>query len=227
MKLDKRLSACAELVDEGSVVVDVGTDHAYLPVFLVKNGISSRAIASDIGKGPLEAARKNIEKYLLSDKIKTCLSDGLKEVSPEGVTHVVVAGMGGETICTILKECDWISRCQLVLQPMSKSSELRAWLVENGFEITTEKAIVDGKFIYTVMKCSFNGEKRLPTEVERVVGGLDLTEENAVAYVKRKISQLKKSAEGKLRSESVAFQGDSDLKLAKKLEELLDVKKGD
>lgn len=221
MTLDNRLSACAEFIEKDSVVADIGTDHAYLPVYLVKNGICKKAVAADIGTGPLDAAKKNIAKYLLEDKISTYLSDGLKEVPKEDITHIVIAGMGGETICRILEECSWISQCVLILQPMSKSELLRDWLISRGFEIQKEKAVVDGKFIYTVMKCVFSGEKRQADDVEITVGGLDLTDKAAAEYISRKIFTLEKSAQGKLKSQASKEQGEADITLAKKLRELI------
>lgn len=221
MKLDARLSACAEFIDKDSVVADIGTDHGYLPVYLVKNGICRRGVAADIGAGPLEAAKKNIEKYLLCDKIEAVLSDGLKNVSSDGITHVVIAGMGGETICGILGDCKWISGCVLVLQPMTKSELVRAWLFENGFEIEAEKAIIDGKFIYTVMKAVFVGEKKEYDDADLVIGGLDLSLPAEREYIEKKIGQYESSAFGKLKSRLSREDAEKDREIADKLRKAL------
>lgn len=221
MKLDKRLSACADFIDKNSVVADIGTDHAYLPVWLVKNGICSSALACDIGEGPLESAKSHIEKYGLSAQIKTCLSDGLKNVPGENVTTIVIAGMGGETIVGILSACDWAKNCNLVLQPMTKDEDLREWLFENGYEIKKEKIVIDGKFIYTVMKCVFSGAIKPFDRVKTIVGGVDTADENAKAYIEKKAKILENTGLGKLKSDGLKSQGQEDLGLCRKLRELL------
>ena len=96
--IDNRLKKCCEFVSGRGVVCDVGTDHAYLAAELVLSGKCNKVIASDIKSGPLEAARKTVEKYALSDKIELVLSDGLENIDGLGVSDIVIAGMGGETI---------------------------------------------------------------------------------------------------------------------------------
>ncbi|NLZ45791.1 MAG: SAM-dependent methyltransferase [Clostridiales bacterium] len=219
MNLDPRLSACAELVDKNSVVCDIGTDHGYLPVFLVQQGKSKKAVAGDIGKAPLESAKKHIKKYNLSDKIQTVLSDGLKDIEKNDITHIVIAGMGGETIIDILSSCNWARDCILVLQPMTKPEMLRMWLYENGYKINLEKAVSHEKFIYTVMKCSFSGNVKNINLFEAFTGGLDLKDENSKKYILKKAKSLKKSARGKLNSPLLVDKAKEDLKLS---EELLD-----
>ena len=100
--LDNRLTACAELVGGEGIVCDVGTDHAYLAAELINSGKCSKVIASDINEGPLDSARKTVEKYGITDKVELVLSDGLKNVSLDGVSDIVIAGMGGETIAAII-----------------------------------------------------------------------------------------------------------------------------
>ncbi len=221
MKLDLRLSACADFIEKGAVVADIGTDHGYLPVFLVENGVCQRVIASDIGTGPLEAAKKNINKHNLSEKIEAVLSDGLKNVNKEGVTHIVIAGMGGETICDILSACEWTKDCTLVLQPMTRSELVRGWLFENGFEISSEKAIIDGKFIYTVLKAVYTGNKKEFGQFEKVVGGLDLSLPAEREYIRKKIGQYEASAFGKLKSKLSQEDAEADKQLAEKLRKAL------
>ncbi|MBR6874655.1 MAG: SAM-dependent methyltransferase, partial [Ruminococcus sp.] len=106
---DNRLLACARLV-RGSRAADVGTDHGYLPMYLVQNGICESALACDINEKPLASARENIEKAGLSDKIGVYLSDGLGSVPCEGITDVIVAGMGGELIADIISRANWIKQ---------------------------------------------------------------------------------------------------------------------
>lgn len=222
MKLDQRLSACAEFIEENSFIVDVGTDHGYLPVYLVQNGICRGAVASDIGKGPLNSARKNIKKNNLSYKISTCLSDGLKDVPRENITHIVIAGMGGETIEGILGDCDWASECVLILQPMSKIEELRKWLYEHGFDIEKEKAVVDGKYIYTIMRCVFTSVFKTPTPLEMAVGKLDPNDENARAFLERKASTLDRTYKAKMRTSTHYDEAKAEKKLCDEIRRVLD-----
>lgn len=221
MKLDPRLAACAEFIDEGSVVCDVGTDHAYLPVFLVENNICIRAVAADIGEGPLEAAKQHIKKYGLEGKISTVLSDGLEKVPKEGITHVVVAGMGGETICSVLENCSCVQDFTLVLQPMTKAETVRRWLFEHGFKITAEKAVVDGKFIYVVMKAVFFGENVKYTPLDVTLGAMDLSVKSSRAYAERKASQLEASSFGKLKSKLSRESAAGDKNLAEAIRNVL------
>ena len=223
MILDPRLSACAEFVDNNSIVCDIGTDHGYLPVYLVQQNIAIKAIAGDIGVGPLDAAKQNIEKYRLSNKIKTVLSDGLKNIEQNDITHIVIAGMGGETIRDIISACDWAKTCDLILQPMTKSETLRKWLYENGYDIIGEKAVTHDKFIYTVMKCRFSGNIKNASSFDITVGGLDLNQTDSIKYVEKKISILKKSADGKLKSQDLVQDGQDDLKLARELSNALNI----
>ena len=101
--LDNRLKKIAELVSGEGIAVDVGTDHAYLAAELVKSGKCSRVIASDVKEGPLESARNTVEKYGVSDNVELVLSDGLENISLNGVSDIVIAGMGGETIAAIME----------------------------------------------------------------------------------------------------------------------------
>ena len=106
--LTPRLKAAASLVRGGGILADIGTDHGYLPIYLVETGKISKAIAADIGKMPLENARKSVELNGLSDKISLRLSDGLRSFSPDDADEFVFAGMGGTLIAEKLAETDWI-----------------------------------------------------------------------------------------------------------------------
>lgn len=221
MKLDVRLTACAEFVDKDSFVADIGTDHAFLPVYLVKNGISIGAVAGDIGIGPLNSARKTVEKHNLMDKISLCLSDGLKNIPKDKISHIVIAGMGGETIKGILSACDWAKDCKLILQPMTKSEILVSWLYNNGFEIEKERAILDGKFIYIVLKCRYTSKIKDPTPLECIIGNLDLKDENSKAYINNKISLLEKSSRAKSRTLEHCKEAEEEMLLCEKLRSLI------
>ena len=151
--LSARLQAAASLVHGGGRLVDVGTDHAYLPLYLIETGKIKNAIASDIGEGPLANARKTLISSNAEDKITLRLSDGLKSFSPEETDEIVICGMGGNLIDEILSAAPWICRpgMHLVLQPMTHSEDVRRCLCLHGFEIQHEFCIEDKGRVYLVM----------------------------------------------------------------------------
>ena len=162
IKLDTRLKMAAEEVRKGKRIADIGTDHAYLPAYLIENGICPSAIAADIGKGPLENAKKVVSSSKdLSDKIELRLSDGLKEIEENEIDDIIIAGMGGILIAEILSAAPWVKNesKRLILQPMSHAEDVRKYLCENGFEIIKEKASTDGKHNYILIVAEFTGKE--------------------------------------------------------------------
>ncbi len=157
INLDKRLSTVASMVRRDSRVADIGTDHAYLPVYLVQAGVCPGGIAADIRSGPLDAARRTVTEAGLTDVIALRLGDGLAPVAADEADDIVIAGMGGETIVEILSAADWVkdTRLRLVLQPMTRAEELRRWLLTNGFTITEERLVRDGHRLYPVMAATY------------------------------------------------------------------------
>lgn len=155
--LDKRLSAVATLVRQGSRLADIGTDHAYLPVHLMQAGVCPAAIASDIGAGPLEAARHTVTEYELTRGIALRLGDGLATVTADEVEDIAIAGMGGETIAAILEAAEWVkdARLRLILQPMTRAEDLRRWLLGNGFSVLEEHLVIDGRHLYPVLAAEY------------------------------------------------------------------------
>ncbi len=151
----------AEEVRNGKKIADIGTDHAYLPAYLIENGISPYAIAADIGEGPLENARKVVSSSpVLREKIELRLSDGLKEIAPDEADDIIIAGMGGILISEILTAAPWVKdeSKRLILQPMSHAEDVRKYLCENGFEILKEKACTDGKHNYIIIVAEFRNK---------------------------------------------------------------------
>ena len=136
-KLGARLQSACAYLSAGGTVADIGTDHAYLPIEIIKKGLSQRAVACDINRGPIESARRNIEAAGLSDRIDTMQTDGLHGVEGFHPTDILIFGMGGELIAKILSEAPWVKDegIGLILQPMSHAEILRRWLSENGFSI--------------------------------------------------------------------------------------------
>ena len=172
--LDPRLAAAAAFVKPGAVVADVGTDHAYLPLFLLENGIALFAVASDINRGPLERAKENAEKTGMTSRMRFVLADGLRGLEPErdGVDHILICGMGGELIARILGESAYTRRpgVRLILGPMSSPEELRLWLAENGFRIAEEKLAKSAGKRYAVLLAEYDGVRRTFTPCELLLG---------------------------------------------------------
>ena len=143
MELSKRLQAVADLVTPGLRIADIGTDHAYVPVYLLSEGKNPSGIAMDINVGPLERARKHIGELLIDGELKTRLSDGMKELKTGEVQCAVIAGMGGGLVIKILSEsrevADSLQEC--VLQPQSELEKVRTFLLEEGFFIIQEDTI--------------------------------------------------------------------------------------
>ncbi len=154
MKLSKRLEAVASLVSNSQCVADVGTDHGYIPIYLVENQKTKTAIAMDINKGPLLRAKENIESHGFTEQIETRLSDGLKEVLPGECDAVVVAGMGGNLVIKILEEGKHIRQNvkEWILQPQSELWKVREYLVANEYCIVDEDIVEEDGKIYPMMK---------------------------------------------------------------------------
>lgn len=169
--LDNRLKMCADMISGKGIVCDVGTDHALLAAYLITNGKCEKVIASDINEGPLESAGKTVEKYGISGKVELVLSDGLKNVNGEGVSDIVIAGMGGETIVKILSECQFdLNGIRLILQPMTKAEILRKWLADYGYKIVSENGVSEGEKLYTVITASAMPGCESLTEFEALRG---------------------------------------------------------
>ena len=152
IELTPRLHAVAELVPQGARFADIGTDHAYLPVWLLQRGVIEKALACDLRQGPLDRARATAEKYGQTGHMDFRLCDGLSGVRPGEADTIAIAGMGGETIAAILADAPWAWReeCRLLLQPMSAQPELRRWLQGHGYTILREVLAREGDTIYTL-----------------------------------------------------------------------------
>ena len=183
MELSKRLSAVAGLVTEGASVADIGTDHAYIPIYLIEKGTAGRAAALDIKEGPLERAERHIREHGLSGKIKLMRSDGLQALKPGEADTVIAAGMGGALTVRILAEgkriADTVST--FILQPQSEIWKVRRYLNENGMHIAAEDMVEeDGKY-YPVMK-AVHGEEEHYEEWEYLFGKRLLEQRHPVLF---------------------------------------------
>lgn len=204
-KLDQRLAAAAGFVREGTVAVDVGTDHGYLICSLIKNRICRKAYATDINEKPLQAAKKLIEELELGDRIETRLTDGLEGLPGKEIEEIIICGMGGETILGILDRCTWIKneRVHLILQPMSRADMLRRFLCEEGFRIDEEKAVEAEGHLYTVMSVYYDGGDETPDEIYALLGELpNAPDETAIKYMRWQARIQRSVAEGLKRSSS-------------------------
>lgn len=186
-RLDHRLGAIFDMV-KGGTVADIGTDHALLPVALVESGRCSGGFACDIGTGPLESAGRTIAAAGLQDKIQRLQADGIPPACADCDT-VIIAGMGGLLIADILSRATIGEQTQLLLQPMTKASELRRWLTENGFCIEREQYVREGKMIYVILD-AHRGVSHPYTAADLEVG-MFTDSETGREYVQRRLALLK------------------------------------
>ncbi len=196
--LTERLAAAADFVRENRLTADVGTDHGYLPAFLVLSGKTHNVTASDIGTGPLENAKKTVKKYSLEDNISLILSDGLDNI-PHNTEDIVIAGMGGTLMTDILKKAEWIrnDNIHLVLQPMTHSHDVRRFLCDTGFFIDKEKACFDDGRVYIVISAYYNGKFANKSNFYFYFGDMCGRDDDASkAYVKKQMNYLTSRYEG-------------------------------
>ncbi len=189
VRLTPRLAAAAAPVRIDRVICDVGTDHALLPCFLFQRG-ARRLIASDVRKGPLQSAMRNIRKYGAEDCIRVVLSDGLKNI--EYAEDIIIAGMGGELISRIISECDFFdTNTRLILQPMTRAEKLRRAVYAAGFELLSENCVREGDKYYTVMYAGYTGK---PAEISELFSYVGKVTDNA--YLARQADILENAARG-------------------------------
>ena len=171
MKLSKRLQTIADFVKKDAVVADIGTDHAHIPIYLIKNNIISKAYACDINAGPLEKAKENINYYGVKN-IELRLSNGLEKLKTDEADTVIIAGMGGELIIDILDRGQGFfdKKNTFILSPHTKIEEVRNYLLRKGLKILKEDMCIDeGKF-YTVMEVKCIENKEMYSEAELLYG---------------------------------------------------------
>lgn len=217
--LSPRLLTCCGFIAPGDRVADVGCDHGYLGIHLLTNNIASFVYAGDVNEGPLQSAVRNAHKYGIQDKISFFLSDGVRNF-PRDFDTMVCAGMGADTMVSILEAAPWLKdpHYRLILQCQSKTHYLRKYLSDQGWRITEETVLRDGRFLYTVMEviyqpgysltpgqCYFppalleNPAKDLPEYYQQVIFRLDRAvtgqKENADPTMVQALSELKTLAE--------------------------------
>ena len=195
LKLSPRIQMAADMVRDGAVLADIGTDHAYLPCALVLEGRCERALACDINEGPLANALKTVNTYSLSEKIKLRLSDGFRNIRPDEAEDFVLCGMGGTLITELIAATPWLKdeTKRLILQPQSHAEDIRRYLCENGFSILYENACVDAGKLYCAICARYTGEITHPAQSFYYVGKLPQCSSPAAKdYVEKILARLKK-----------------------------------
>ena len=199
--LDDRLKAAADFVRQGAYFADIGTDHAYLPVFLLEEGRIRHAYASDVSRGPVAAAEAHIAASGVGDRITLRLADGLHGLPKDApdVTDIAVCGMGGELILRLIEEAPFVKKSgiRLILQPMSRANVLRRYLAENGFSIEKETLSRAAGRIYTCMCVSYTGTPYEISELEATLGKAHLSAPHTPIFYDYVAAKLR-SAEKKL-----------------------------
>lgn len=201
LHLTPRLQTVADRVPAGVRLVDVGTDHAYLPAWLLLQERIPFALCTDLRPGPLERARETVEKWDVAGRAELRLCDGLAGVRPEEVDVITIAGMGGETILTILAAAPWVLKKGLVVQPMSSLSDFRSGLASLGLHISKESLAQEGETLYVVMDLAPGAEGPL-TKAECQVGRAERHRNDPLwpRYLRQEEGRLKKALEGLERS---------------------------
>ena len=172
-KISKRLEAAASFSQKGAVIADVGTDHAYLPIYLYTSGRISGGVASDINQGPTDRAKANVRGWGADGAIDVIRTDGLCGIDAYDPDEIFILGMGGELIVRILSDAPWVKNGKrLILQPMTHAEALREYLWSNGFEIVDE-TVVEDKF-YQIICAEYVGKSYLPTTAELFFGKLNI-----------------------------------------------------
>lgn len=199
LPISKRLLACCGFVAPGERVADIGCDHGYLSIYLLTQGIARSVIAADIREQPLLSAVRNAQKFGVRDRIEFYLSDGVRSI-PRDFDTMVCAGMGADTMISIIEAAPWLKRSayRLILQCQSKSHMLRRYLSEHGWRITEESVLRDGRFLYTVMELYYE-----PDYPRLTVGQwyfppamLENPGRETVEYYRQTISRLERAALG-------------------------------
>ena len=190
------------MIRQGAYLCDIGTDHAYLPLYLLEGGVITRAVCSDINERPLSSARRNAAERNMESKIDFVLTDGAEGLSSFGANDYSICGMGGELIIDIIERAEHLKKegIHLILQPMTKCALLRSYLYENGFKILKEDYSFDtGKYYLTVL-AEYDGVLRSADHIKCEIGDLSLSRDSAerAGYFENELRIMKKRRDGKL-----------------------------
>lgn len=168
VRISKRLMTAASLVTEGYTLADVGTDHGYIPIYLLEQKKIPSAIAMDINSGPLKRAEEHIRLYGMEAYIQTRLSDGVEALKPGETDAILIAGMGGGLVMHILKEGERVCQAakELILQPQSELERVRYFLREEGYEIFAEEMVLEEDKFYPMMKVRYTGNQSFGRDLD-------------------------------------------------------------
>ncbi|WP_042145958.1 class I SAM-dependent methyltransferase [Paucisalibacillus sp. EB02] len=186
IKLSNRLLRVASYLPKGAIFADIGSDHAYLPCFVCQNDPTAHAIAGEVNVGPLSSAQETINKYELKDYVEARLGDGLSVLQQDEVNQVVIAGMGGSLIRSILENGqDKLLSVDLVIaQPNVDEKNVRNWFMENNFKIQDETILEENGHIYEIVVGKRVNYTITLTEKEQLFGPKLLTQKNKLFYKK-------------------------------------------
>lgn len=203
--LDGRLAAAAEYVRQGALFADIGTDHAYLPTFLLLRGWIERAVAADINPGPLSSAIEHAEKYGVRDRMTFLISDGLDAVTDCLPDDIAVCGMGGEMIADIVTRSDLTRRegVHLILQPMTRQAYLRRALAAAGYSVLSESYSLAAGHAYVTILCTYTGVPYVIDDISAEFGAGFFSDEMTQAkrhFLLRRLAALRDIAEGRERA---------------------------
>ena len=201
LHLTPRLQTVADSVPTGARLADVGTDHAYLPAWLLLEGKIPFAVCTDLRPGPLERAKETVEHYGVEDKVSLRLCDGLAGVKADEVDGVAIAGMGGETILHILKEAPWSREKTCIVQPMSSLPDLRSGVGPLGMHIVRETLAQEGETLYVVMELAPGAEGPL-TAAELQAGRVENHQDDPLwpQYLRQEEARTRRALAGLERS---------------------------
>ena len=196
LNISQRISTIASLVPLGARVCDIGTDHAYLPIYLLESDIAKYVIATDINKKPLLNAKRNLEKLKLNNyELRLC--DGAANIKKGEADTFVIAGMGGEVISGIIERSLSLftnPEVTVILQPTTSPEHLRSFLLNNGFAIKKEVAINENKKLYSVMLVNFCGIKNEASNLFAFIGLLSPKGDAAKLYIEKQYNRCLKCA---------------------------------
>lgn len=198
LQLNGRLRRVAEQVRKGSVAADIGTDHGYLAVWLVQQGVCPHVFAADVREAPLAAARRTVNRYGVDTQATLVLSDGLQNLPVEKVDDIVMAGMGGDLIADLIEAEPLLQNGnkRLILQPMTKAEHLRRRLYELGFSIQEETIVREDRFLYVVLTVTYTGKQSSVDDLVAYTGLVIPAQEHGEEYLLRVAGRVTKKAEG-------------------------------
>lgn len=186
--LAARLQTLVSLVQKGAIIADIGCDHGYVSAYLVENDVVKKAIAADVNEGPLKSCECLIKQMGLSNAVDIRLSDGLREIRSEECDTIIIAGMGGESIVSILEDCSFAKEKHLILQPMTHPECVRKYLYENDFTIKNDLIVSEGHRYYNVIDAFYDGKKPNFSEVDFYLG--EISDFSNKAYFKQLLHYL-------------------------------------